>query len=174
MLKDVVLYCGGNSFIEKQMQKLKVNALLKKCENLKANIKKAGKIEKEDRNVNIIIPNDTVARGNNIYVMTKGRNKDGSIKPIKKYTIVNKALVEDNKDINSEVAVLDLYERSIYLYNSSKDDKYVQGYIIKAESSNSYNYNLVFTKEKVKVLLKNTNAIYEYSSVDNFIEKHYM
>lgn len=174
MPKDVILYCGGNSFIDKQLQKLKVNALMKRCESLKDHIKKIGRLSKEDRKINILIPNENVTEGKSVYIMVKGHNKDGSIKPMKKYTYADNAPIEDDKHISSEVAVLDLYEKSLYLYNSSKDDKYVEGYVIKEEGINGYSFNLVFTKEKVKVLLKNTNAVYEYSSVDNFIEQYYM
>jgi hypothetical protein len=174
MLKDTISYCGGNSFLQRQIHKLKVNGLMKKCEDLKEHIKKIGELGKDDRKVNIIIPDESVIKGKSIYIMIKGYNKDGSFKPLKKYTLVNNVPVEESKDIRSEVIVLDLYEKSIYLYNPLKDDRYITGYILKEENVSSSTLNLVFTKEKVRVLLKNTNAIYEYSSVDTFVEKYYM
>lgn len=172
--KNIIMLCGGNSFLYKQIHKIKVNSLMKKCESLKERIKKNGLMEKEDRKINILAPNNTINKDEKVYIIVKGYNNDGSKKQTKKYTYLNDSIIEDKKEMKSEVSVLDLYEKSLYLYNSSKNDQYIEGYVIKEESKNSYNYSLVFTKEKVKVLIKNTNVIHEYPTVDKFVEKYYV
>ena len=174
MEKDLIIYCSGNSFIERQLFKFRLGSMIKKCEYLKKSIYSTGELKMQDKKINIIIPDNHVTKTDNVYLMVKGYNKDGSLKPLYRYMLIDNKKVKKISGIENKITVLDLYESCIYLYSYDKDEKYITGFIIKETVSKGRNLNLIFTKEKVKISRQNINDIHEFESVDTFIDKYYM
>ena len=110
----------------------------------------------------------------NSYLLYKGYNKDGSLNPIRKYTIINGEIVEHSNVINCDIIILDLYEKSIYLHSYIKDNNYITGYLIKEERISERNKTLIFTNEKVKINIKNINKYDTIIVVDDFVNKFIM
>jgi hypothetical protein len=174
MLKNTISYCEGNSFLERQIFRFKVNTGIKECEAIKENLKKSGEVGKEDFKLNLVIPSINSDEQDRRYLVIKGYNKDGSIKPLKKYKFDGKTIVEEKSTVDARIIVLDLYEKSVYLHNYEKDDKYYIGYILREEKAANVNINVIFTKEKVKVLIKNVNDFQEYDNLESFMDKFLM
>jgi len=174
MLKDLIVYCSGNSFVEKQLFKLKVGSMIKKCEYLKKYIYNTGELRREDKKINIMIPDNEITKIDNVYLMVKGYNKDGSLKPLYRYKLSDNNKVQKINSIENNITVLDLYEKCIYLYSYNRHDNYITGFVIKETVSKGGSLSLIFTKGKVKISMQNINDIHEFSSVDAFIDKYYM
>jgi hypothetical protein len=169
MNKNTVIQCSGHSFFQRQLFKLKINQGIKECSTIIESLKRHGKLGREDIKINILIPcidnNDIHEK----YLVHKGYNSDGSMKPMIKYRIYNGRVTEETVSISKNVVILDLYERSIYLYEYKVDEQYATGYVLRDEKGHKGATNLIFTRERVKVLLKNVNTYKEYESVDSFI-----
>ena len=170
MESRMLIKAGDISFLSKQVFMIKVNGAIKECESIREYLKKNGKLEREDEKLNLIIPSHSGVDIEMKYFLFKGYNDDGSIKPLQKYKLVDGETIVDINKIMMEISVVDIYEKSVYLYNVNKDNKFIEGYIIKDEKKNKTR-TLLFSKEKVKVLLKNINNLYSYCEVETFIDK---
>lgn len=171
MLKNTIRYCDNSSFLKRQLQEIKINSFIRKCKKIKHQLKSNGKLSKDDKYINIVILLNKIENQENAYMMIKGYNKDGSLKPTMKYKLYDGKIQETIMNIKMEIATIDLYERSIHIYNYEKDESYITGYIIRSEKYSKNTSNIIFTKTKVQVLLKNCNTYHEYSDIDSFIDR---
>jgi hypothetical protein len=171
MQGSTVTFCGGDSFLERQFMKLQVSSGVKECQQIKKHLKQKGEVRSEDFKFNVIIPSAYKFTVEKTYFVTKGYNKDGSLKPIKRYSLKENKIVEEQQMPDIKIVVLDLYEKSIVIYDFEKDEKYITGYFLREHNYKNEGTTLVLTKEKVKVLLKNINAQHEYNNLDNFIDR---
>jgi predicted DNA-binding antitoxin AbrB/MazE fold protein len=164
-----ITFCSNESFFSRQIFKLKVNSALKECSNIRENLKQESKLHHNDFNVNVLI---TDIKSNTIqekYFAFKGYNSDGSLKPLKVYTLQEGKLININKTKKGSVLVIDLYEKSIYIHDYKIEDQYAEGYLVKTEK-NKEGMNVILSNEKVKVFMKNTNTHHEYKNVIEFLK----
>jgi len=159
------------SFLSKQFFNIKVKSAVKECETIKDALRKKGILKREDERANLVIPSKHGFEIERKYFLFKGYNYDGSIKPLSKYKLQGSVAVEDTALIEINILVVDLYEKSIYLYESNIGKEYIEGYLIKEEKDSTGLKTVLFTKEKFKVLIKNTNNYVTYDNVEVFIDK---
>jgi hypothetical protein len=162
------------SFFRRQFFSFKVNGALKNCKKIKEYLLSKDYLSKFDNKLNLVISEGYNNGVVNSYLLYKGYNKDGSIKPIRKYTITNEEIVECSDAINCDIIILDLYEESIYLHNHIRDDKYITGYLLKEEKISEKNKTLIFSNEKVKINIKNINKCDTTNEIDDFVNKFIM
>lgn len=170
MENTIVIKAEESPFLSKQIFLFKVNIAIKECNSIKEDLKSMGLLDRSDEKLNLILP---VFESNEIYrkyFLFKGYNSDGSIKPLRKYYYSGGEVKEDVEPLKIDIAVVDIYERNVCLYNYKEDEKFIEGYVIKDEVKNS-NRTLIFSKEKVKILLKNTNNIHKLNVVEELINK---
>ncbi|WP_163191701.1 hypothetical protein [Clostridium thermarum] len=168
MLNETITFCSNESFLGKQIFKLKVNSALKVCSNIRENLKKKSELDNNDININILISD---VKSNSIeekYFAFKGYNPDGSLKPLKVYTLKDGTLVNIDKTKKGKILVIDLYEKSIYIHDYKVDGHYAEGYLVKTEKIKN-GMNVILTNEKVKVFMKNTNTYHGYKNVIEFL-----
>lgn len=134
-------------------------------------MKNKGLLKTEDRRVNLLISVDENEVNLKKSLIFKGHNSDGSLKPLRRFNIENGEVKEAKGILKIEISVIDLYENSIYLYNSTHDEKCVRGYIIKEKKGMNKDKTLIFTKKKVSILHKNINSTVKFSEVEKFIDK---
>jgi hypothetical protein len=168
MSNGAVTFCSNDTFLSRQLFKLKVNAALKECWKIRENVKSLSKLGGEDFNVNILISD---VESNNIeekYFAFKGYNSDGSIKPLKLFTFKNGDVLDVDTVQDKEILVVDLYESSIYLHNFKVEGHYAEGFLVKNEKTKE-GYNIILSTEKVKVFMKNANTHHSYKNVIEFL-----
>ena len=162
------------SFFKNQFFSFKVNGAIKNCNKIKEYLLDKNYLSKFDSRLNLITSDGVSNDVENSYLLYKGYNEDGSLKPIKKYTIMNGEIVECDNVIKHDIIILDLYEKSIYLHNYFNDRGYITGYLVKEEIKSSKNKNLIFSNEKVKVNIKNINKYDTISVIDDFVNNFIM
>jgi hypothetical protein len=162
------------SFFKKQFFSFKVNGALKDCNKIKEYLLNNDYLSEFDSRLSLITSDGLSNDVENSYLLYKGYNKDGSIKPIKKYTMVNGEIVEYSKVIKREIIIVDLYEESIYLHNYFRDNNYITGYLLKEEIQSERNKTLIFSNEKVKINIKSINKFDTTSIVDDFVNNFIM
>lgn len=163
-----------SSFLKRQFFSFKVNGAIKNCYRIKEYLLSKNYLKKIDTKLNLVTYDGFSNEVGNSYLLYKGYNVDGSIKPISKYTIINGEIVEHSNLIKRDIIILDLYEESIYLHSYIKDDYYITGYLLREEKKSEINRTLIFTNEKVKINIKNINKYDTISVVDDFINKFIM
>jgi len=168
---NMVIRSGEMSFLSKQIFNFKVKSAVKECEIIKNSLRKDGILKRDDERANIIIAGKHGYEIDRKYIFFKGYNSDGSIKPLRKFRVVSGESVEDKDLIQIKVKVVDLYEKSIYIYQPEIVEGYIVGNLIKEEKDSMLSKTVVFSKEKVKVLAKNVNNYITYDYVDEFIDK---
>jgi len=159
------------SFLSKQFFNIKVKSAVKECEAIKEALRKKGILKREDERANLIIPSKHGFEIESKYFLFKGYNNDGSIKPLSKYKLRGSEALEDKALLEINILVVDLYEKSIYLYEANIGQEFIEGYLIKEEKDGTGLKTVLFTKEKFKILIKNTNNYITYHSVESFIDK---
>lgn len=157
------------SFMKKHFFKLKINTALKNCKKIEAYLIKNGHLSKYDRKLNLITSDGLSNEVRDSYFLYKTYNSDGSIQPIKKYTIINGEIVPYDNAIIHNIIILDLYEESIYLHSFSKDDRYITGYILKEEIKSKTNKTLIFSNKLIKINIENINKFDIFNVVDDFV-----
>jgi len=162
------------SFFKRQFFSFKVNCALKNCNKIQEYLLSEDYLSKFDNRLNLITSDGFGSEGVNSYLLYKGYNLDGSIKPIRKYTIMDGEIVEHNNVMNCDIIILDLYEKSIYLHNHIRDSHYITGYLLKEEKISEKNKTLIFTNEKVKINVKNINKSDTINAIDDFVNKFIM
>ena len=162
------------SFFKNQFFSFKVSGALKNCNKIQEYLIKKNYLSKYDSKLSLITSDGTSNEVENSYLLYKGYNEDGSLKPIKKYTIENGEIVEHSNAIKRDIIILDLYEKSIYLHSYFKDNNYVTGYLLKEEIKSEKNKTLIFSNEKVKINIKNVNKCDTTSVVDDFVNNFIM
>lgn len=168
MTNGAVTLCSNESFISKQMFKLKVNAALKECWKIRESVKAFSKIGRDDFNINILISDIESNRIDEKYFALKGYNSDGSIRPWILYTLKDGNLLEVEAVESRKLLVVDLYESSIYVHNYTVEGNYVEGFLVKSEKTKE-GYNVIFSTEKVKIFMKNANTYHEFNDVVEFL-----
>lgn len=174
MSEQIIQQYVKSSFLKRQFFSFKVNGALKDCKRIKEYLLRKNYLSKFDNKINLVTSDGYNNEVVNSYLLYKGYNKDGSIKPIRKYTIMNGEIVEHNNVINCEIIILDLYEKSIYLHNHIRDDQYITGYLLKEEKISEKNKTLIFSNEKVKIKIKNINKCDTINAIDDFVNKFIM
>ena len=162
------------SFLKKQFFTFKVNGAIKNCNKIKEYLLRKNYMKKNDNKLNLVISDGFNNEVGKSYLLYKGYNKDGSIKPISKYTIKNGEIVKHNNLIKQDIIILDLYEESIYLHSYIRDKNYITGYLVKEEKKSEKSKTLIFSNEKVKISTKNINKFDTISVVDDFVNKFIM
>lgn len=168
MFNGAVTFCSNDTFLSRQMFKLKVNSALKECWKIRESVKTLSKLGREDFNVNILV---TDVETNNIeekYFAFKGYNSDGSIKPLKLFTFKDGEVHDVEVVQDKEICVIDLYESSIYLHSFTVEGHYAEGFLVKNEKTKD-GYNIILSTEKVKVFMKNANTHHSYPNVIEFL-----
>ena len=163
-----------SSFFKRQFFSFKVKGALKNCNKIKEFLLSKDYLSKMDNKLYLITSEGFNNEVVNSYLVYNGYNKDGSIKPIRKYTIINGEIVECSNGINCNIIILDLYEKSIYLHSHISDNQYITGYLIKEEIISKRNKTLIFSNEKVKINIKNTNKCNTINVIDDFINNFIM
>ncbi|MBU3144765.1 hypothetical protein [Clostridium sp. CF012] len=174
MSEQIIQQYIKSSFLKRQFFSLKVIGALKNCKRIKEYLLSKDYLSKFDNNLNLITSDGYSNEVVNSYLLYKGYNKDGSIKPTRKYTIINGEIVEHRDAINCDIIILDLYEKSIYLHNHIRDDNYITGYLVKEEKISEKNKTLIFSNEKVKINIKNINKCETINAIDDFVNKFIM
>lgn len=150
-----------------------VNKSLKECNKIENYLLNNNYLSKSDSKLNLIISDGLSIQSEDSYFLYGGSyNKDGSKNPIRKYSIINKEIVECTDLIKCDITIVDLYEESLYLHSCSNNGQYITGYIIKEIIKSKTNKTLIFSNEKVKLYIKNTNKLETISLVDNFISDY--
>ncbi len=162
------------SFFRNQFFSFKVNGAIKNCNKIREYLLSKEYLSKFDSRLNLVTSDGISNDVEHSYLLYKGYNEDGSLKPIKKYTIMNGEIVECGNEIKHDIIILDLYEKSIYLHNYYRDSKYITGYLLKEEIKSQKDKNLIFSNEKVKVNIKNINKYDTISVVDDFVNNFIM
>ena len=134
-------------------------------------MKDKGLLKREDRRVNLLISDDKTTKKIQKSFVFKGHNKDGSLKPLRRFDMEHGEVKEAKDILKKNISVVDLYENSVYLYNSTHNENCVHGYIIKEKKGTNVDRTLIFTKDKVKILKQNINNIVTFSEVEKFIDK---
>ena len=174
MSEQIIQQYVKSSFFKRQFFSFKVNGAIKNCNKIKEYLLSKDYLSKFDNKLNLITSDGFSNEVENSYLLYKGYNKDGSIKPIKKYTIMNGEIVEYSNVIKRDIIILDLYEKSIYLHNYIRDNNYITGYLLKEEKISEKNKTLIFSNEKVKINIKNINKCDTINVIDDFVNKFIM
>lgn len=171
MSEQIIQQYAKSSFLKSQFFSFKVKGALKNCNKIKEYLHSKNYLSKFDSTLNLITSDGVSNEVENSYLLYKGYNKDGSINPLKKYTMTNGEIVECSNVIKYDIIILDLYEKSIYLHSYFRDSKYITGYLLKEEVKFKTNKNLIFSNEVVKINVKNINKCDTISVVDDFVNK---
>lgn len=159
------------SFLKRQIFSLKVKGALKNCNKIKEYLLSKDYLNNFDSKLNLIISDGFSNEVSNSYLLYKGYYKNGSIKPIRKYTIIDGEIVEHNNVINNDIIIIDLYEKNLYLHSHIRDNQYITGYLIKYEKISETNKTLIFTNEKIKIDIRNINRYDTIQVIDDFVNK---
>lgn len=170
--EQVISQYVKSSFLKNQFFSFKVNLALKNCNKIKNYLLSNSHLSKFDTRLNLITSDGFSSQVENSYLLYKGYNKDGSIKPIKKYTIINGEVIEHSNVIKRDIIILDLYEESIYLHSYFKDIDFITGYLIKEEIKSEKDKTLIFSNERIKINIKNINKFDTISVVDDFVSNY--
>lgn len=162
-----------SSFLKKQFFNFRVNEALRTCNKISEHLLKRDFLSVHDSKLNLIISDGVSNEVENSYLLYKGYDKDGSLKPIRKFSSVNSEILEYKSAIMCQIIIIDLYEKSIYLHSYVNNNQFITGYLIKEEIKFS-DKTLIFTNEKVKVNVKNINKFDTISIVDDFVNKYIM
>lgn len=168
MSNGAITFCSNDTFLSRQLFKLKVNSALRECWKIRESVKELSKLGREDFNVNILV---TDIESNNIeekYFAFKGYNSDGSIKPLKLFALKDGEAQNVEVVQDKEILVVDLYESSIYLHNFKVEGHYAEGFLVKNEKTKE-GYNVILSTEKVKVFMKNANTHHSYKNIIEFL-----
>lgn len=169
MNDNVVIKEHQFSFLRRYLFNIKINDYIKECKIIKESLKEKGIVKKEDKKVYLLISgNEDTDSTKNSFIF-KGYNSDGSLKALRRFNIEDGKIEEAKETLKQDISVVDIYEKSVYLYKSTYDEKYVSGYIIKEKMDMNEEKTLVFTRDRVKVLHKNINTLVKFSEVENFI-----
>ena len=174
MSEQIIQSNMKSSFLKRQFFSFKVSGAIKNCNKIKEYLFSKDYLKKFDDKLNLVTSDGFSNEVEHSYLLYKGYNKDGSIKPIKKYTISQGEIVELTNVLKHDIIILDLYEKSIYLHNYIVDNEYITGYILKEEKVSNRNKTLIFSNHKVKVNIKNINKFDTISVVDDFVNKFIM
>lgn len=174
MSENIIQQCVEPSSLKKHFFSFKINSALKRCNKIESYLLSNDYLTKYDIKLNLVTSNGISNDVENSYLLYKKHNNDGSIDPLKKYTVINEKISEYKNVIKQDIIILDLYENSIYLHNYSKDSDYIRGYLIKEKTNSKRNKTLIFSNEKVKINIKNINKYDTISVVDDFVNRFIM
>ncbi|MBU3181008.1 hypothetical protein [Clostridium psychrophilum] len=171
MSEQAIQQYGKSSFSTKLFFNHKVNKAIKDCNTIETYLFKNNHLNKHDDKLNLIISDGCSNEVDSSYFLCKGYTENGSITPIRKYTAINGEVTKHIDAINRDIIIVHLYEKSVYLHNYTKSNKYISGYLIDEESKSSKNKSLIFTNKKIKINTKNINKFDTISVVDDFVDK---
>jgi hypothetical protein len=170
--EQVISQYVKSSFLKNQFFSFKVSGALRNCNKIKKYLISNNNLSRRDRKLNLVTADGFSKQVENSYLFYKGYDKDGSIKPMKKYTIIDGEIKEDKKNIECNIIILDLYEKSIYLHSYAKDDKYITGYVIKEENNSEKDKTLIFSNESIKINIKSINKVEVIKDIDDFVNNY--
>lgn len=123
MSKQLIQHYMDFSFLKNFFFGIKVNRALKACNKIEAYLLSKKYLSNLDSRLKLVISdginNDTA----NSYFLYKGYNIDGSIKEMKKFTIIKEEIMEYVNVLSRDIIILDLGDKSIYLHNYSKNSR---------------------------------------------------
>lgn len=159
-------------FLKKLLFNFKVNSAIKDCNNIESYLQSNDYLSKSDSRLKLIVSNGFINEVENSYFLYKGYTSNGSLTPLKKYSVIDGKIEKLVDTINHNIIIIDLYEKSIYLHSYSKNNDFITGYLIKEEITSGTNKNLIFSNEKVNINIKNINKFDTATVVDDFINKY--
>ena len=172
MSKQVIQHYMDFSFLKNFFLSIRVNKALKGCNKIEAYLLRMKYLSNLDSSVKLVISdgiNNDIAYS---YFLYKGYNIDGSIKVMKKYTIIKEEIMEYANALSRDIIILDLGDKSIYLHNYSKNSRSINGYLIKEEIKSRRSKTIIFSKEKVRLKVKHFYKFIIVNEVDDFVNKY--
>ena len=161
-----------SSFFKKTLFYFKVNKALKDCKDIESLLIKNKELKKSDSRLNLIMSNGSTNEVDDSYLVIKPYNESGGISPLIKYTFIDGEIEKYFDEIKRDIIIVDLYEDSIYLHSFTKTSMSITGYLIKTEVQSEINKTLIFTNEKVKIDVRNTNKFETINVFDDFINSY--
>lgn len=171
MSERVIQLYEKSSFATKFFFDLNVKKALKQCINIKQYLLNNNHLHKHDDTLNLIISDGCSNEIENSYFVCKRYMTNGDICPMKKYTFINGKIRNYNHIIKCNIIIIDLYEEDIYLYNYSRFNDYIVGYLIDEEIKSRKSKNLIFSNKKIKINIKNINRYDTINEIDSFVNK---
>lgn len=171
MSEQIVQQEMESSFLSKHFFSFKVIRALKNCNKIQAYLHSKNYLTKSNSSLNLIVSDGLSSEVQSAYFLYKGYSTNGSLSPLKKYNIINGEVKKCIGVLEADIIIIDLYEKSIYLHNYSKNDSYISGYLIKVETKSKPSKTLIFSNEKVKINIKNINKFDTIDVVDDFVNK---
>ncbi|WP_298845799.1 hypothetical protein [Clostridium sp.] len=162
----------NSSFFKKTLFYFKVNKALKDCKTIESILIKNKDLKKKDSSINLIMSNGSTNEVDDSYLVIKPFNESGSISPLIKYTFINGEIEKYFDEIKRDIIIVDLYEDSLYLHSFTKTNLSITGYLIKVEVQSEINKTLIFTNQKVKIDVRNTNKFETINVFDDFINSY--
>ena len=117
MSEQIVQREMKSSFLSKQFFSFKVIKALKNCNKIEAYLYDKDYLTKSNSSLNLIISDGLSSEVQSSYFLYKGYTDNGSLSPLKKYNIINGKIEKCIDVIESDIIIIDLYEKSIYLHN---------------------------------------------------------
>ncbi|MCJ7688855.1 MAG: hypothetical protein MUO60_06000 [Clostridiaceae bacterium] len=171
MSEQIAQQSVKSSFLKKQFFNFRISEAIRNCNKIGQYLLKENYLSKYDSKLSLIISDGVSSEVDDSYLLYKGYNKDGSLNPIRKFSVVNNEILEYKSIIMGDIIIIDLYEKSIYLHSYINDNEFITGYLIKEEIKSS-NKTLIFSNEKVIINVKNINKFDTNSVVDDFVNKY--
>lgn len=172
MSKQIIEHYIDFSFLKNFFFHIRVNRALIACNKIESYLLSNKYLTNLDSKLKLVISDEINNKIENSYFLYKGYNIDGSIKVMKKYTIIKEKIIEYANVLNRDIIILDLGNKSIYLHNYSKTSRSINGYLVKEEIKSHRSKTIIFSKEKVRIKVK---RIYNYiivTEVDDFVNKY--
>ena len=172
MSKQLIQHYMDFSFFKNFFFSIRVNRALKACNKIEAYLLSKNYLSKLDIKLKLVISDEINNDIVNSYFLYKGYNIDGSIKDMKKFTIVKEEIMEYVNVLSRDIIILDLGDKSIYLHNYSKNSRSINGYLVKEEIKSHRSKTIIFSKEKVRIKVKHIYKIIIVTNVDDFVNKY--
>lgn len=158
--------------VNKILMKIKTQKLLKKCQQSHEKIKKAFPQNKDNIYTHVIIhhTNDELIP----ITCYRGYNTIGELSPMVFIdSNTNELIPKESSDLSKEICEIDLYEKSIFVYDLEEEKGNINGKLIKTDIKGNVQ-NIVFTEDKFHAMKINVNAMKVYNSFPEYIENSYL
>lgn len=167
-MEDIVTFTETEGFIKKAMINSKTKSMLKKCRESHAIIKKLYPHYRDNHYAHVIY----LGSNDKIIPITcyRGYSDNGVLSPI---TIIDPVVSEQIKGevtlMKNEICEIDLYERSVFVYNLREKGEKIIGNLINFQKDGKAQ-DVIFTKTLISVLKKNINNIKRYDTFEHFAD----
>lgn len=169
-MEDVITVVETEGFLKKAMYNSKTKLLLKKCNESHDIIRKLYPQYRDNHYAHVIY----LGKNDNIVPLTcyRGYNKDGVLSPITIINAVNKEQIDGQLPLmKNEISEIDLYEKSVFVYNLVEKNGQITGNLIKLQRNGKVQ-DVVFTKTLISVLKSNVNNVIRYDTFEHFAERN--